>query len=290
MTIAYLNGDFIPLDQAQISPLDRGFLFGDGVYEAIPVYEGNLFRLDQHLQRLEQSLAATRIPNPLSLQEWRKMLCELVKCNGAGEQFVYFQVTRGVAPRTHHFPAETSASIFAMTNKRSARPLITPVAAITRQDNRWSRCDIKSISLIANAMLRQEAVELGATEAILIREGRVTEGAASNVFVVKNGVVMTPPKGPHLLAGVTRDLVIELLGKQGIRVLEETVSESMLSLADEVWITSSSLEITPVITLDGKVAGKGVPGTIWEEATGLFDQYRNRLLAGGELGNTLNPE
>lgn len=285
MTIAYLNGHYLPLEEAQISPLDRGYLFGDGVYEAIPVYQGKLFRVQAHIQRLERSLAAVGIANPFSYQEWSEMLCELVRCNGGGEQFVYFQVTRGVAPRTHHFPMQTTASIFAMTRKHSVRPLVSPVAAITRQDYRWSRCDIKSIALMANVMLRQEAVELDATETILLRDGRVTEGAASNVFVVKDDIVMTPLKNSHLLAGVTRDLVIELLGTQGISVHEDPVLESMLLLADEVWITSSSLEISPVILLNGKTVGEGVPGPLWKVANGLFEQYRQAFVDDGEPDN-----
>ncbi len=262
--------------------MDRGFLLGDGVYEAIPVYNGRLFRLAEHIRRLENSLAAAGIANPFSSQKWNVMLGELVSRNGGGEQSVYFQVTRGVAPRTHHFPEGIPPSVFAMTHKYSERPPISPAAAITREDYRWSRCDIKSISLMANAMLREEAVARGATETIMTRAGWVTEGAASNVFLVKDDIIMTPPTGSELLSGVTRGLVVELLEKAGRPVCEAPLPVSMLFLADEVWITSSSLEITPVITLDGKAVGNGEPGPLWKTAFGLFEAYCKTFAAAGE--------
>lgn len=275
MDIAYLNGDFAPLGETRVSVLDRGFLFGDGVYEVIPVYAGQLFRLSAHLDRLENSLAGIKLANPSSRAQWMALLAELVERNGDGDQLVYFQVTRGAAPRNHKFPSEVSPSVFAMSNPASKSPG-EPVSAITREDYRWRRCDIKSIALLANVLLRQEAQESGSAEAILLRDGYVTEGAATNVFTVSDEVIYTPPKGPLLLPGITRDFIVELCNNAGLQCLEAPIAEAELRAADEVWISSSSMEVAPVIELDGRPVGTGKPGPRWERAYRLFQDHKHR--------------
>ena len=204
MSIVYLNGEFLPVEEARVSVMDRGFIFGDGVYEVIPVYGGRLFRLEQHLQRLARSLAEIRLTNPLSSDEWRQCLQHVVQRNGEGDQSVYVQVTRGTAPRDHAFPKEVRPTVYAASSV--LKPLTAElvehgVAAISLPDIRWQRCDIKAITLLPNILLRQQAIDQGAVEAILVRDGQVNEGAASNVFIVKDSVLITPPKGPFLLPG-----------------------------------------------------------------------------------------
>lgn len=277
MTIAYLNGNFLPLEDAHISVLDRGFIFGDGVYEVIPVYAGKLFRLQEHLQRLERSLAAIELSNPLSQAQWQDLLETLIEKNGNGDQSIYLQVTRGVAPRNHNFPAVIKHTVFMMSQPfKDPEPLLG-VKAITRADNRWQRCDIKAISLLSNVLLRQQAVEVGAVESILIRDGYITEGAASNVFIVKQGVVITPPEGAFILTGVTRDLILEVLQHAQIPCQVENISETQLRQADEIWVTSSTREIVPIITLDDQPVGDGKRGAMWQTTWDLFQAYKKKL-------------
>ena len=271
--IGWLDGVFAPLEELRVSPLDRGFLFADGVYEVVPVYAGKLFRCEAHLARLERSLAGVRIPEPLPRAEWVQVLDELVTRNGGGDQAVYLQVTRGVAPRDHAFPQSTTPTAFAMTRavQRPAEP--PPRSAITRPDPRWQRCDIKSVSLLPNVLLRQEAREAGVDEAILLRDGQVTEGAATNVFIVKDDFIVTPPKTNHLLGGVTRDLLVELLEGANLPLVEGPIEAADLEQATEVWITSSSMEVAPVVNLDGQPVGAGKPGPVWQRARRLFSDY-----------------
>lgn len=277
MTIAYLNGNFLPLEDAHISVLDRGFIFGDGVYEVIPVYAGKMFRLQEHLQRLERSLVGIELSNPLSREQWQDLLETLIEKNGGGDQSIYLQVTRGVAPRNHNFPAEIKHTVFMMSQPfKDPEPLLG-VKAITRADNRWQRCDIKAISLLSNVLLRQQAVEVGAVESILIREGYVTEGAASNVFIVKQGVVITPPEGAFILTGVTRDLILEVLQQANIPCQVENISEAQLRQADEIWVTSSTREIVPIIRLDDQPVGDGKRGAQWQVTWDLFQAYKKKL-------------
>ena len=280
MSIAYLNGAFVPLEEARISPLDRGYLLADGVYEVIRVYAGRLFRVEEHLQRLDNSLAAIRIRRPHTASQWQALLQELVERNGGGSQSVYLHVTRGIAPRDHAFPADVEPSVFLMTRTMERDLAVRSVRAITRPDIRWSRCDIKSIALIANVLLRQEAVDAGAAETLLIRDGLVTEGAASNVFVVQAGRVKTPPKGPQLLPGITRDLVVELAAEAGVPMTEADVAVDELSAAEEIWVTSSSMEITPVVELDGRPVGDGEPGPVWQRACNAFRRFKSQLMDG----------
>jgi D-alanine transaminase len=277
---AYLNGSFLPIEEARVPVLDRGFLFGDGVYEVIPVYAGRLFRLDEHLQRLERSLAEVRIANPHDRAGWTALLERLVAANGGGDLAVYLQITRGVAKRDHAFPAAVHPTVFCMANPitpMSAEQLARGVSAVTRRDLRWGRCDIKAITLLANVLMRQEAAEEGAIEAILVRDGLATEGAASNLFVVRDGVIVTPPKGPRILPGITRDLVVELASGAGLPLREAEIPETVLRTAEEVWLTSSTKEVVPVTRLDGTAVGAGVPGPVWERVQDLYRQYKGGL-------------
>jgi D-alanine transaminase len=283
--IAYLNGAFLPREQACISPMDRGFLFGDGVYEVIPSYGGRLFLLDAHLERLRRSLAAIRLSDPMSDAGWREMLGRLLEENPGADRSVYLQVTRGVAPRDHVFPSEFSATVFAMVNPiQPAAPAVAErgVGVITLPDQRWDRCDIKSVALLANVLARQQAADQSAVEAILLRDRMLTEGAASNVFVVTDGVVRTPALSPAILPGVTRAFLLDVLRDGGQSCREEPVSEDDLRAADEIWLTSSTKELIPVTRLDGQPVGSGVPGPVWREALDRYRQARRRSLASPE--------
>ena len=281
MTTAYLNGSFLPLEDARVPVMDRGFLFGDGVYEVIPVYGGRLFRLAQHLQRLQNSLDGVRIGNPLTPDAWRELLEELVRRNSGTNQAVYLQVTRGVAAkRDHAFPADVRPTVFAMSN-----PLPEPrdiagepgIHAITLPDIRWQYCNIKAITLLPNVMLRQQAIEADTAEAILIKDGYATEGAASNIFIVRNGVLITPPKGPALLPGITRDLIVELAAGNAVPYREADITEAELRSAGEIWLTSSTREISPVVRLDNTIVGDGRPGPVWQHMIALFQAYKDAI-------------
>ncbi len=281
--LVYLNGKFMQPDQATISPFDRGFIFGDGVYEVIPVFGGRLFRLSNHLQRLQDSLKAIELANPLSLDQWRKVLQRLVDETGGGDQYVYLQVTRGVAQRNHAFPKDVPPTVFAYVQ---TKPFLeesaeqSGVAVITANDIRWQRCDIKSVSLLGAVMLRQLAERAGAIEAILLRDGLVTEGAATNVFLVIDGTLITPPKGRLILTGITRDLVLEIAREHGIAVQERDVREAELASASEVWITSSTNEIKPVGTINGAAVGNGRPGPVFKRVYGLYQNYKQAVREG----------
>lgn len=280
MTIAYIDGEFQPLDDVRVSPLDRGFLFADGVYEVIPVYGGRLFRVDAHLERLARSLAAVRIRDPHDRTDWLKLLEGIVAHNGGGRQAVYVQITRGAAPRDHAFPNDVAPTVFAMTRTLTADPEVRPLDAITRPDIRWTRCDIKSVALLPNVLVRQEAEDADASEAIMLRDGAVTEGSATNVFVVQGGGVRTPPNSGHILGGITRDLVIELMTAADIPCREEAIPAADLRTAEEIWVTSSTKEVAPVVRLDGEPVGEGLPGPLWQRVQGLFQDYKQRLVRG----------
>jgi len=279
MTIAYLNGEFLPLENAKISVLDRGFIFADGVYEVIPVYQGHCFELDRHLQRLDNSLNKIQLANPLSSNQWKTLLAELIEKNGNGHQSIYLQITRGVAIRDHKFPSVVNPTILLWST-----PFIPPVASsgvkvITCPDTRWLHCDIKSISLIANVLFRQQAIIAGADEALLIREGHVTEGAASNLFVVHNNIVITPPKNQFILAGISREVILTIMKKANIIYREENIPETLLRQADEIWLSSSLREVSPVTILDGKPVGTGKPGNMWSQVWKLFQQYKKEYFS-----------
>jgi D-alanine transaminase len=277
--IVYLNGEFLPLSEARIPVLDRGFIFGDGVYEVIPVYAGRLFRLQEHLQRLENSLNSIKLPNPLTHQQWVETLETVVNRNNGGDQSLYLQVTRGPAKRNHNFPEQINPTIFIMSDLLETKPPSAGVKAITFPDSRWQHCDIKSIALLANVLLRQQAIEVGADEAILIRDGYVMEGAASNIFIVVDGIAITPPKSQFILPGITRDLILEAMQAAQLPCREANIPETQLRSADEIWFTSSTREIVPIITLDEKPVGNGEPGTVWSKVWHIYQEYKQKLRA-----------
>ena len=282
-SLVYLNGAFLPPEQAKVSVFDRGFVFADGVYEVIPVYGRRLFRLPQHLTRLDASLASIHLANPLAASEWEAVFARLMTSVDADDQSLYLQVTRGMAPRDHAFPSATQPTVFAY-----AQPLKYPdsaqlangVAAITVPDIRWQRCDIKAIALLPHVLMRQQAVEAGAAEAILLRDGEATEGSASNIFVVTDGVLVTPPKGPYILPGVTRDLVLELARAHGVRCDERRVTENELRGAQELMLSSSTKELLPVTALDGRKIGDGRPGSMHARLHALYQEYKSAVRAG----------
>jgi D-alanine transaminase len=278
----YLNGEFLPPDQARVSVFDRGFIFGDGVYEVIPVFGDRLFRLPHHLSRLDASLSAIRLGNPHTPPEWNSIFTRLLAA-GSGDQSIYLQITRGVAPRDHAFPPNITPTVFAYAQPLKYSPpeqLAQGVVAVTAADIRWQRCDIKAIALLANALLRQQAIDQGAAEAILVRDGVVTEGAASNIFVVKNGRLVTPPKGPFILPGITRDLVVEIARAKGIPCDELPVKIETLTSADEVWLTSSTKEILPITRIDGRPVGNGKPGPMHAKMFALYKEYKQAFIQG----------
>jgi D-alanine transaminase len=282
--IVYLNGDYLPLSQAKVSVLDRGFMFGDGVYEVIPVYGGYPLRLPHHLQRLQHSLDAIRIANPLSLQQWQAIIEDIIEKHGSGDQSIYLQITRGVAPRDHAFPSDTPPTVLVMSSPlrgTDKTTLAQGFSAITLPDIRWQLCHIKAITLLPNVLFRQQALDAGADDAILIRDGKATEASASNLFIVRNQVVITPPKGSRLLPGITRDLLVELAGRHHIAFEERDIDESELVQADEIWLTSSVREIAPVITLNQQAIGDGKPGPLWSIMYDLFQDYKQVLRSGG---------
>ena len=279
----YLDGLYLPEGEARIPVLDRGFIFGDGVYEVLPVYAGEPFRLDHHLERLERSLRLTAMDNPHGRAGWERVIRELVRRNGGGDQSVYLQVTRGVARRDHAFPDATPPTALVMSsplNPPSAEELARGAEVITRPDPRWLHCDIKTTSLLPNVLLRQEALEAGADEVILVREGVVTEAATANLFVVRDGRLKTPQQGPHLLPGITRDLVLELAANQGIPAGEAALDRTDLATADEIWLTSSTREVRPVTRLDDRTVGDGAAGPVWHRIHAAYQAYKDRVRAG----------
>ena len=279
--MVFLNGKFLPLEQAMVPVLDRGFIFGDGVYELIPVYSRAPFRMDDHLARLERSLASVRIKNPYSREKWREIILQLVAKQPWEDQGVYFQVTRGVAKRDHAFPAGVEPTVFVMAN-----PLVNPPkelvekggSAVTAVDNRWLRCDIKSISLIGNCLLRQVSADAGAQETILFRDGKLTEASASNVFIVKRGVLLSPPKSYLILPGITYDVVTEIAQAARIPLEFRDIGEAEVRGADEVWVTSSSKEILAIVTLDGKPVADGRPGPLFKRAFQLYQEFKAKVM------------
>lgn len=277
MGTVFLNGEYLPAEQARVSVLDRGFLLGDGVYEVIPVYNGLPFRLTPHLQRLQRSLDGVRMTNPFTPEEWADIIGRLVQDNGGGNQAIYLQVTRGVAPRDHVFPEGVEPTAFVMSNPLKTLPEAYKrdgIKAITVDDIRWNQCDIKAITLLPNSLLRQKAQDVGAQESLLIRDGFMTEGSASNSYAVINGMIFTAPKDEKVLPGITRDLVLELAQSAGIAYREDAVSLEQLQHADEIWISSSTRELLPVTMLDDKPVGTGKPGPVWQQVDRLYQRYK----------------
>jgi D-alanine transaminase len=275
----------LPAAEATVSVLDRGFIFGDGIYELVPVYSRVPFRLDEHLVRLERSLGEAKIRNPYSRAQWRAHIYRLIDAQPFEDQGVYFQVTRGVAKRDHAFPNDAEPTVFIMSN-----PLVNPPreqvekgsAAVSAQDNRWLRCDIKSISLIGNVLLRQVSAEQSAAETILFRDGKLTEASASNVFIVKRGVIQSPPKSNLILPGITYDVVVELARANGMALEFKDVLESEVRAADEIWVTSSSKEVLAIVELDGKRVGDARPGPVFRRMYQLYQDFKQKVMRAGK--------
>lgn len=277
--IAYFNGDFMPLDAVHISPLDRGFLFADGVYEVVPAYNGQLFRLEPHIQRLKRSLEAIHLAVE---HDWAAVMTELVHRNAGGEQYVYLQVTRGAPSiRDHGFPAESvPPTIFAM-----AKPLKQPsptvlnegLSAITVPDSRWQFCHIKSVALLANVLARQQAIAEGADDVIMIRDGVLTEASAGNFYLVRDGEIYTPPADWRILHGITRNVVLELARDHGIPCHEIELPAVRLACADEVWLSSSTKDVLPITQVDGRPVGSGRPGPVWQRMWSLFQGHKQEV-------------
>ena len=277
MQTVYLNGDYLPLKEARVSVLDRGFTFGDGVYEVLLVYRRKIFRLDEHLIRLDNSLAAIYMDNPLDRDEWCQVMYRLIESNPADNQSLYLQITRGISARDHAIHLAHKPTVFAMSSPIPQRNFTSGIAAITCEDIRWKLCNIKAITLLPSILLRHQASLSGAVEAILLKNGVVTEGAASNVFIVTGDSIKTPPKDGSLLPGITRDLIIELLQQEGIKYAESVITEEELTNADEIWITSSTWEIVPVIKLDNRPVGNGQPGKVWKQVMDVYSRFKNSI-------------
>ena len=269
---------------AKVSVLDRGFLFGDGVYEVIPVFGGEPLRLDEHLARLQRSMDRVSLKNPLTLDQWSDVFRVLLDKNPGGDRSIYLQVTRGVSPvRDLSIGPDVQPTVFVMVN--DIKPvdyavLERGIDAVTVEDFRWKACDIKSISLIANVMIRLSANQSNVIDAIMVRDGLVTEGTASNIFVVNDAVIATPPKSDCLLPGITRDLVIELAQANGLDVEQRDIREEELESSDEIWLTSSTREIAPIVKINDHVVGNGVAGAYWKKIIAIYQAYKRELRNG----------
>ncbi|MDH5534667.1 MAG: D-amino acid aminotransferase [Betaproteobacteria bacterium] len=279
--IVHLNGEFMPLESARVPVLDRGFIFGDGVYEVIPVYSRHPFRLPEHLRRLQNSLDSIRLKNPLTDADWTALTREIVARNQGEDQSVYLQVTRGVAKRDHAFPKDVKPTVFMMSS-----PLSTPsreqiengVATISAADFRWYKCDVKSVALLGNCLLRQMAQDVGCIETLLFRDGYLTEASASNVFIVKGGVLLAPPKSHLMLPGITYDVVLELVAANGMPYQVGAISEQEVRTAEEIWLTSSTKEVLAATTLDGKPVGSGKPGPVFRRIHTLYQEFKRKVM------------
>jgi D-alanine transaminase len=281
LPISYLNGEFLPLREARISPLDRGFLYSDGVYEVMPVYGGRGFRFESHAARLTRSLAAIKMEDPHTRSEWRDILSTLVSRNGDGDQYVYWQVTRGAEFGRNHAPLpDIPRTVFAFCAPLPATSLgvlENGVACVTAQDTRWAQCDIKSVSLLANVLLRQLAVDANAAETILLRDGELMEASSSAVHVVMDGVILSPPNSRKILPSTTRSAMEEVAARAGVQYKSVTVTEDQLRSADEVWISAATREVQPVTRLDDKPVGTGKPGSVWRKVYDQLQRYKREL-------------
>lgn len=279
--IVHLNGEFMPLAEARVPVLDRGFIFGDGVYEVIPVYSRQPFRLAEHLRRLQKSLDSVRLANPHSDAGWSQLVHDMIKHNDGDDQSIYFQITRGVAKRAHEFPAQVKPTVFMMST-----PLLTPpqeqidhgIACITGTDFRWLKCDVKSVALLGNCLLKQTAVDAGAAEIILFRDGHLTEAAACNVLAVQDGVLLAPPKDHLILPGITYDVVLELAAANRMPLQMRAITEQEVRAAQEIWITSSTKEVLAVTRLDDAAVGDGKPGPLFRRMHALYQDFKRNFM------------
>ena len=282
LPVCYLNGDYLPLRDARISPLDRGFLYSDGAYEVTPVYGNRPFRFAAHHDRLTRSLRELRMDDPLPRDAWRDMYRELIARNGSpGDLYIYVQVTRGAEYGRNHAPLpDVPRTVFAFaapwpTGRAGWRENGLP--AVTAQDTRWARCDIKSVSLLANVLLRQLACDDSASECILLRDQQLTDASASSVHVVIDGELRTPPNSWKLLPGTTRGVIEEVAGKAGVTCRSASVSESELRSASEILLGAATREVQPVTSLDGKPVGDGKPGPVWRKLFEAFQDLKREL-------------
>jgi D-alanine transaminase len=282
--VVYLNGEYIPLEDARISVLDRGFIYGDGVYEVIPIYARQPFRMPQHLKRLQYSLDGIRLANPHSEQQWDALVRELAAKQPFADQALYLQVTRGVAKRDHSFPPGVPPTIFMMSN-----PLPLPtreqvdhgVAVVTAEDNRWQRCDLKTTSLLGNVLMRQLAVDRNAVETIMFRDGLLTEASASNVLIVKDGTVVAPPKDHLILPGITYDAALEVAREAGVPSDVRKVTRDEALAADEMWLSSSTKEVLAITRIDGVPFGGGTPGEVFRKVWQAFQERKPHAAESG---------
>lgn len=279
----YLNGNYTAVKKAKISVFDRGFMFGDGVYEVIPVYSGKLLRSEGHLARLQHSLDAIDIPNPLTTPQWIEIFSTLIEHNFPSvDSVIYLQITRGtMEKRDHAWPPDMQPNVLVTCTEQVYATQDSATAgekAVTLDDTRWSDCHIKTINLLANALLHQEARNQGANEAILIREGFAIEGSQSNLFIVRDDIVITPPKSRHMLGGITREIVLELCQQNKIICSEKNISEDDLHQADEIWLSSATREILPIVTLNQHAVGNGRPGVVWQQIIQLYHEYKFNVI------------
>ncbi|MEO6895501.1 MAG: D-amino acid aminotransferase [Caldimonas sp.] len=286
-TLCYLNGEYLPLSEAKVSVLDRGFIFGDGIYEVVPIYDLKLFRFDEHLARLGRSLAKLRIDNPLDREQWlercRKLVAALHEHGGATDQIVYIQVTRGVALRDHVMPVGVAPTVFMMASAMkgvSGEQRQKGVACVSARDFRWERGDIKSTSLLGNVLARQISADHDAVETIMFRNGFLTEASASNVWVVHEGAVLGPPKSEHVLEGIRYELIKELCEECGIAYNLRPIAEADVTAADEVLLSSATKEVLAVTTLDGDAVGHGAlhgkPGPVYARLHEAYQRAKRK--------------
>jgi D-alanine transaminase len=274
--VVYLNGNFLPLADAKVSVLDRGFIYGDGVYEVVPIYARKPFRMPQHLTRLQNSLDGIRLVNPHA-QRWDALIAELIARQPFDDQAVYLQVTRGVAKRDHAFPHGVAPTVFMMSN-----PLVLPsreqvergVAVITAQDNRWLRCDLKTTSLVGNVLMRQLAVDHDAVETVMFRDGHLTEASASNVLIVRDGTIIAPPKDNLILPGITYDATLEIAHAAGVALDVRAVTHAETLGADEMWLSSSTKEVLAVTKVDDRPFAGGAPGPVFRRVWAAFQERK----------------
>ncbi|MEO6748730.1 MAG: D-amino acid aminotransferase [Casimicrobiaceae bacterium] len=272
----YLNGEYLRAHEAKISVLDRGFIYGDGVYEVVPVYARQPFRMQQHLRRLQHSLDGIRLANPMSDAQWTAVIGEMIARQPFADQAVYFQVTRGVARRDHAFPVGVAPTVFMMSNPLplpSAAQVKHGVAVVTAEDNRWQRCDLKTISLVGNVLMRQLAVDAGAVETMMFRDGFLTEASASNVLALIDGVIVAPPKDNHILPGITYDATVDFARAAGMPVEMRAVTRAETLAAQELWLSSSTKEVLAITTVDGAPFAGGEPGPLFRRMWDVFQAH-----------------
>ena len=275
--VVYLNGEFLALEDARVSVLDRGFIYGDGVYEVIPVYSRQPFRMPHHLRRLQYSLDGIRLGNPHTEAQWETLVRELIVKQPFADQALYLQITRGVAKRDHAFPPGVPPTIFMMSNPfpfPTRDQIDHGVAVVTAEDNRWDRCDLKTISLLGNVLMRQLAVDHNAVEAVLFRDDRLTEASASNVLIVKHGGVIAPPKDHLMLPGITYDATLEIARAIGLPVDVRPIMRKEALSADEMWLSSSTREVLAITKLDGAPFGGGTPGPVFRAVWQAFQERK----------------